>query len=182
MYGLLMRLSALDADAASAVRVIGFFDALVEARAGIGVILRQTAMLAECPVGARTADGRVSDRIEPGGATARYGEPPAGARTYQLPSGGEGWLGAGGPPHPLDDLLIERFALAAGLALGPGRRQVEEMDQAALLRLAVSSAAAEPERLRAVDRLGLSPASTVHVTAVTGPPTALDEICCALSG
>jgi hypothetical protein len=177
-----MRLSALDADAASAVRVIGFFDALVEARAGLGVILRQTAILAECPVGARTADGRVSDRVEPGGAAARYGEPPAAARTYQLPSGGEVWLERAGPPHPLDDLLIERFALAAGLALGPARRPVEDMDQAALLRLAVSSAAAETERLRAVDRLGLSPTSTVHVTAVTGPPAALDEICCALSG
>lgn len=182
MYGLLMRLSALDADAASAVRVIGFFDALVEARASIDVVLRQTAILAECPVGARTADGRVSERIEPAGAAARYGEPPAGSRTYQLPSGGEVWLERSGPPHPLDDLLIERFALAAGLVLGPGRREVEDMDQGALLRLAVSTAAPEPERLRAMGRLGIPPTSTVHVTAMTGLPASLDEICRSLPG
>ena len=175
MYGLLMRLSALDADAAGAVRVIGFFDALVEHGAGIEVVLRQTATLAECPVGARTADGRFTQRMEPSGLVL-YGGPPAGARIYRLPAGDEVWLAREGCEHPLDELLIERFALAAAVAFGPARRGISDMDQCALLRLAISAAAAADERRTALDRLGISPTAVVHVTALAGPPTALPEL------
>jgi hypothetical protein len=181
MFGLLMRLSALDADAASAVRVIGFFDALVEHETGIDVILRQTAVLAECPVGVRTADGQLSDRVEPAGVVQHRG-PPAGSRTYRLPSGDEVWLERDGAEHPLDELLTERFALAAGVALGPGRRAIGDMDQCALLRLAISAAAPETERQRAMDRLGIPATSTVHVIAMAGPAASLDEICRGLPG
>jgi hypothetical protein len=181
MYGLLMRLSALDTDAAGAVRVIGFFDALVEHGAGIEVVLRQTATLAECPVGARTADGQFSQRMEPFGMVL-YGGPPADARTYRLPSGDEVWLERDGAEHPLDDLLIERFALAAAVALGPGRRGIGDMDPCALLRLAISAAASDYERRSALERLGLSPAATVHVTALAGPPGVVHELYRSLPG
>lgn len=91
MFGLLQRLSALDADAASALRVIGFFDALVEHGASIDVILRQTAILTECLVGVRTADGHLSERVEPSGAV-HFGGPLANSHVYRLPSGDEVWL------------------------------------------------------------------------------------------
>lgn len=175
MFGLLMRLSALDADAASAVRVIGFFDALVEHGAGIDAILRQTAILAECPVGVRSADGRLSERMEPAGAL-HPGGPPAGARAYRLPSGDEVWLERRGGVHPLDDLLIERFAIATAVALGRGQRQIDDLDRSALLRLCISSAAADSERRRALDRLGIRATSVVHVLAMAGETERLDEI------
>ena len=43
MQGLLLRLSGLDADAENAVRVIGFFDRLITARASLDALVRSTA-------------------------------------------------------------------------------------------------------------------------------------------
>lgn len=181
MYGLLMRLSALDADAASAVRVIGFFDSLVEQGAAIDVILRQTAALAECPVGVRSADRQLSARTEPAGVV-HDGQPPEGSRMYRLTSGDEVWLERHGPEHPLDELLIERFALAASVALSPGHRQAAETDRGALLRLAISATAPAGERRKAADRLGIRQSGAVHVLAMAGPAAGLEEICRDLPG
>ncbi|WP_084011159.1 hypothetical protein [Pseudofrankia sp. DC12] len=57
MKGLLSRLSALDADAESAVRVIAYFDALVAARADAATLVRAAATLAECGAGLETLGG-----------------------------------------------------------------------------------------------------------------------------
>jgi hypothetical protein len=181
MLGLLRRLSAVDADAASAVMVIGFFDALVEQDASIDVILRETAALAECPVGVRTANGRLSERLEPGGAT-HFGAPLADSRRYRLPSGDEVWLERDGTEHPLDELVTERFALAVAFALGREHRDLTELDQSALLQLAISSAASDSERRRVLERLGVKVTSTVHVLAVAGAAARLDEIDRCLTG
>jgi hypothetical protein len=51
MKGLLLRLSAVDADAEAAVRVIAYFDALVERGATPVELVRAAAGLAECPAG-----------------------------------------------------------------------------------------------------------------------------------
>ncbi|TDC03051.1 PucR family transcriptional regulator, partial [Actinomadura bangladeshensis] len=51
MKGLLLRLSALDADAENAVRVISFFDGLIAAKVSPQTLVRETARLAECPAG-----------------------------------------------------------------------------------------------------------------------------------
>ena len=59
MKGLLLRLSGLDADAESAVRVIGFFDALMTGKADLTTLLKSTAALAECPVGRPPTDGGI---------------------------------------------------------------------------------------------------------------------------
>ena len=181
MFGLLQRLSALDADAASALRVIGFFDALVEHGASIDVILRQTAMLAECPVGVRPADGQFSQRVEPGGVV-HSGAPLVGSRLYRLPSGDEVWLERAGVSHPLDDLLIERFGIAAMVALGRTHRDIGDLDQVALLQRAISTATSDSERRRVLERLGMRATSTVHVLAMSGPVERLDEIVRGLPG
>jgi PucR-like helix-turn-helix protein len=169
VYGLLLRLSALDADAASAVRVIGFFDAVMEQGASVEVVLQRTAALAGCAVGVRRVDtpqGRRADVSTP----VHDGTPPAWARVRPVSSDHEVWVERSGEPLPLDDLLLERFALVTSVALGRGRRDVEEMDAAALLRLAVDAAADETRRSRALARLGLDPTSIVHLAAAEGPP------------
>ncbi|MET9340691.1 helix-turn-helix domain-containing protein [Nonomuraea sp. NPDC003804] len=51
MQGLLLRLSALDTGAESAVRVIAYFDSLVRDHVGVATLLQATATLAQCPVG-----------------------------------------------------------------------------------------------------------------------------------
>jgi PucR C-terminal helix-turn-helix domain len=181
MFGLFQRLSALDADVASAVRVIGFFDALVEQGAGIDLVVRQTAVLAECPAGVRSADGRLSERAEPGGPT-RSGGPPAGARRYQLPSRVDVWLERDGIVHPLDDLVLERFALATAAVLGHGQQDLDTLTKSELLQLAVTASVPALARRRALEHLGLRPAAVVHVVATTGPPSQLDGLGAHLAG
>jgi hypothetical protein len=181
MFGLLRRLSALDADAASAVRVIGFFDALVEQGANIDMILHQTAALAECPVGVRSSSGQLCERLEPGGEM-RFGGPLAAARRYQLPSGDEVWLERDGAEHPLDDLVLERFALAAAVALGRGHQDLDLLDQSALLQLAVNPTAPDSARRRVLERLGIRATATVHVLALAGAADRLDELGARLPG
>jgi hypothetical protein len=179
MYGLLLRLSALDADAASAVRVIGFFDALVEQDANIDTVLRRTASLAECAVGVRTADGHLSERADPSGVL-RFGEPPADARVHRMPSGGVIWIERAGARLPLDDLLIERFAIATTVALGRGARAVDELDPAALLRVAISPVEDESTRARVLARLGIEATSVLCLAAIAGTPQDVEEIACRL--
>lgn len=175
MYGLITRLSALDSDAASAVSVIGFFDALVEQGADIEVVLSQAAALAECPVGVRSASRQLTARIDPAGLAHNAG-PPEGSRILVMPSGDEVWLERHGPEHPLDDLLIERFALAAAVALSPRPQGSAQKGRRALLRLAISATGSASERRAAIDRLGLRPGSTLHVIAAAGPSAGLDEL------
>ncbi|MCE3552734.1 hypothetical protein LWC33_14855 [Pseudonocardia sp. RS11V-5] len=175
MYGLLLRLSALDADAASALRVIGFFDVLVEQSAGVDVVLKRTAALAGCAVGLRRTDtpqGRRADVDTP----VHDGTPPIWARVRPVPVDHEIWVERFGTPLPLDDLLLERFALATSVALSRRQRDVEDMDAPALLRLAVDAAADETRRRRALARLGLTPTGLVHTMAAEGAPGLVDTL------
>ena len=157
------------------MRVIGFFDALVEQGADIDLILRQTAALTECPVGVRSSSGQLCERLEPGGEV-RFAGPPPGARRYQLPSGDQVWLERDEGEHPLDDLVLERLALAAAVALGRGHQDLDTLDHSALLRLAVDATTPDSARRRVLERLGIRPASTVHVLAMAGPADQLDEL------
>jgi hypothetical protein len=62
MRALLLRLSALAADAEGAVRVIAVFDRLVQQHLGLDALAGATAQLAECPVGLSDAAGRLLRR------------------------------------------------------------------------------------------------------------------------
>jgi hypothetical protein len=73
MKGLLLRLSALDADAAAALRVIAHFEVLLTGRLDAESLVRSTAGLAECPAG-----------LELDGRTVRFGPSAAFCRTGTL--------------------------------------------------------------------------------------------------
>lgn len=175
MLGLVRRLSAVDSDAASALMIISFFDALVGQGASLDVVLRETAALAECPVGVRTADGQISERLEPGGVS-HFGGPRADFRRCRLAAGGEVWLERHGAEHPLDELVTERFALAVAFVLGRGHQDLTELDQSALLELAISPGASDLERQRSLGRLGIRATATVHVLAIAGTAGCVDEV------
>ncbi|NBH06199.1 PucR family transcriptional regulator, partial [Amycolatopsis sp. SID8362] len=76
MKGLLLRLSGLDADAENAVRVIGFFDRLITARADLDTLVRSTADLAGCPVGVHAPGHGLSQRAAPGAGVSAPGTAP----------------------------------------------------------------------------------------------------------
>ncbi|NKZ07621.1 helix-turn-helix domain-containing protein [Actinomadura latina] len=171
MKGLLLRLSALDADAENAVRVISFFDGLIAAKVSPQTLVRETARLAECPAAiVDTALGLSlhATPAPPGRATA---DRPAADRAAGGVSGvsravsgtGRVWLGRD-EPLPLDEIVLERFAIAARVLL----EAVPRREDSGLVELALSADAGELERCRALRRLRVEPDERVYVLAVDG--------------
>lgn len=163
MKGLLLRLSALEADRVeAALRVIAYFDALTEHRAGAHELVRATAALAECPAGL-ARPGTADVRVVPGGAAPA---PPASATpssAQELPFGGRVWLERSDGPHEFDDLVLERLAIAAGHLQNGTAPQLSDP---ALVELVLSARETAEDRARALRLLGLDPAAPVRVVAV----------------
>ena len=179
MKGLLLRLSALDADAEAAVRVIAYFDRLVESGATTREAVRATAALAECAAGWADATG-TTYRVAPDGAelpAEAPGEPsrsvpvdPAGASA----AGGSAarvWLERAGGSASLDDLVLERLALTVRL-LGTARLRTSPPNLAdpALVELVLAEREGREDRARAVHLLGLAAGRPVRVLAVRSAP------------
>jgi hypothetical protein len=167
--GLLLRLSALDADAESAVRVIAFFDRLIAQQPTLEALLKATATLAECPVGVDEPGRGVAARATPPGWTAggrltratrplHAGPVQADAETATV------WLDRRGAPLPLDEILLERFAIAAAVAVAHAPLPV--LGDPALVELALDEHAGEIERARALHLLGIPATSPVQAVAV----------------
>ncbi|GAB3925061.1 helix-turn-helix domain-containing protein [Kribbella albertanoniae] len=161
MKGLLLRLSSLDADAESAVRVIGFFDALMTDRAELATLLRSTAALAECPVGVDAPGRGLVLRADPTG-TIDLGEPPPGADLREY-ADARFWLARPETALPLDEIVLERFALAGSLLLDRTVSSLPAVGDPALVQLVVSATAGIAERSRALHLLGITPTSTLRV-------------------
>ncbi|MEV4368840.1 helix-turn-helix domain-containing protein [Nonomuraea sp. NPDC049637] len=178
MQGLLLRLSTLDTDAESAVRVIAYFDSLVRDHVTVPVLLAATARLARCPVGLHDAttgrrlrtgpDGRSADTETP-----RAGEGPGageGVRARELSGGlGSVWMEREGAPHGLDDIVLERFAAAAELTLERAAAQAREGRDPALVELVLSAETGEAERARALRLLGFAPSTPLQAMAFALP-------------
>ena len=189
MKGLLLRLSALDADAEAAVRVIAYFDRLVESGASTREAVRATAALAECVVGWADAGG-ATFRVAPDGTDLPTEAPGAPSKSVPVEHGagsagqaadgagpsGRGaaarvWLERSGGSAPLDDLVLERLALTARL-LGTARLRTPAPSLAdpALVELVLAEREAHEDRARAVHLLGLAAARPVRVLAVRTTP------------
>lgn len=167
MKGLLLRLSAVDADAEAAVRVIAYFDELVARRARLSDLVRATAALADCVAGLRR-DGSPSPlRFRPDGERAGDAvAEPVSADLGRDPAG-QVWLERPDSPGPFDDLVLERFAMAARV-LGPAEpaKPAPHLADPALVELLLGEQAAEEDRARALLLLGLDAARPVRVVAV----------------
>ncbi len=168
MKGLLLRLSAVDADAEAAVRVIAYFDALVENRATPADLVRAAAALAECPAGLDAA-GEEPLRFRPDGSAAEA--PVTASGSAELgPGAGHVWLAREGGPGPLDDLVLERMAISARLVVRP-RTPAPHLADPALVELVLSEREAAEDRARALRLLGIQPGRPVRVVAVTADGT-----------
>src|ERR1700712_660773 len=80
MQELVRRLSALDPDAGAGVKVIAYFDALVEGAASVESFLRGAAVLTGCAAGLADPERRMWMRVD---AQGRRDDPSA-ARTRSL--------------------------------------------------------------------------------------------------
>jgi hypothetical protein len=169
----MLRLSALDADATTALRVIAHFEALLGTSFDAAVLVRSTAGLAECPAGLETADGRTVRFAPDGGELPAV--PGAVSESTRLTPAGRVWLERPGEPGPLDELVLEWMAIAAQVL---GRPQSAPQSQPhvadpALAELALSAREAVEDRARALRLLGLAPDRPLRVlvASVAGPVT-----------
>lgn len=171
MKGLLLRLSALDADAATAVRVIAHFEALLGSGPDPVSLTGSTAGLAGCAAGLELPDGR-SARFGSDG-TALTGEPVhVSGRVGLEPSGGV-WLERPGTPGPFDELVLEWMAITARVLAGRSwQPRVLRAADPALVELVLSGREDAPDRVRALRLLGLAPEVELRVVAVAGRPGA----------
>ncbi|MDT0268412.1 helix-turn-helix domain-containing protein [Streptomyces sp. DSM 44915] len=164
MKGLLQRLTALDADAAAAVRVIAHYQALLAGGTVDPVTLvRSTAGLVRCPAGLELVDGR-RVRFGPDGR-ALPGVPGHVSASVELRPAGRVWLERDGAAEPFDALVLEWMALAA--RVGPGRPwPAPRAADPALVERVLSEREGIEDRTRAVRLLGLHPGVPLRVLAV----------------
>jgi hypothetical protein len=167
MEALAARLSHLDAEAEGVVRVVMFYDTLMRRRADLPALARASAGLAECVAGIRLhGTGRVI-RVGPDGRQTP--ESPASTTvpiTLDDEEIGTVWLERPGPPGPLDEVVLDRLALAAAAVVeryGPARTT---MADPALVELVISADSDGAARARALRLLGFGADLPIRVIAL----------------
>lgn len=169
MEALAIRLSGLDAHVEGAIRVVTFYDTLMRRRVDLPALARASAGLAECVAGIRLHGTGRAIRIAPDGREAPTpASPPSSTAPVVLDEEETGtvWLERPGPAGPLDEVLLDRLALAAAAAMeryGPARTT---MADPALVELVISSDSDEAARARALRLLGFGADLPVRVLAV----------------
>ncbi|QGZ47482.1 LysR family transcriptional regulator [Streptomyces sp. QHH-9511] len=169
MEALAVRLSGLDPYVDGAMRIVAFYDTLMRRRVDLPALARASAGLAECVAGIRLHGTGRAIRVGPDGKEASAPRSPASTTlpiTLDEEEIGTVWLERAGPPSPLDDVLLDRLALATAAAVeryGPARTT---MADPALVELAISSDSDEAARARALRLLGFAADLPVHVVAV----------------
>lgn len=169
MEALVERLSRLDSQVEGAIRVVMFYDTLMRRRVDLPALARASAGLAECVAGIRLhGTGRVI-RMSPDGTQASAPPRPASTTTpitLDEEEIGTVWLERPGTPGPLDELLLDRLAIAAAAVVeryGPARTT---MADPALVELVISSDSDDAARARALRLLGFAADLPVRVVAV----------------
>lgn len=168
MEALAERLSQLDTHVEGALRVVMFYDTLMRRRVDLPALARSSAGLAECVAGIRLhGTGRVV-RYSPHGTEAG----PPGTPSLTVPITlddeeiGTAWLERPGEPGPLDEVVLDRLAIAAAAVVeryGPARTT---MADPALVELAISCDSDEAGRNRALRLLGFAADLPIRVAAV----------------
>jgi PucR C-terminal helix-turn-helix domain len=169
MEALVERLSHLDSQVEGAIRVVMFYDTLMRRRVDLPALARASAGLAECVAGIQLHGTGRTIRRSPDGRPAPAPPSPASTTapiTLDEEEIGTAWLERPGPPGPLDQLLLDRLAIAAAAVLeryGPARTT---MADPALVELVISADRDEAARARALRLLGFPADLPVRVAAV----------------
>ncbi|MFF6789239.1 hypothetical protein ACVW0K_004189 [Streptomyces filamentosus] len=169
MEALALRLSGLDPYVGGAIRVVAFYDTLMRRRVDLSALARASAGLAECVAGVRLHGTGRTVRASPLGTDETGPRRPASTVvpvTLDEEEIGEVWLEREGGAHQLDEVLLDRLALAVAAVVeryGPARTT---MADPALVELAVGAATDDVARARALRLLGFAAGPPVHVVAV----------------
>jgi hypothetical protein len=170
---LVARLSNLDSHAEGALRIVMVYDTLMRRRVDLPALARASAGLAQCVTGIRLDGTGRTVRFAPDGRQAPVPPQPAAGTasstatiTLDEEEIGTVWLERPGPPGPLDEVLLDRLAIAAAAVVeryGPARTT---MADPALVELVISPDSDEAARSRALRLLGFAADLPVHVVAV----------------
>ncbi|MGW0433318.1 PucR family transcriptional regulator [Micromonospora sp. NPDC003197] len=178
MEALAHRLSQLDTHVEGAIRVVVYYDTLMRRRVDLPALARASAGLAECPAGIRLHGTGRTIRTSPDGRQVPVPAPQPSSTlpiTLDEEEIGMVWLERSGPPRALDDVLLDRLAIAAAAVVeryGPARTT---MADPALVELVISPDSNEAARARALRLLGFPADQPVHVVA-TRSPFPLDQV------
>ena len=162
MQELVGRLTALDPVASESLKVIAYFDALVDGHATPEVLLRGAAVLSGCAAG--VASGVTCIRVDESGV--RRGTaivpPPGTWPEHTVAAGGRAWIERTGAAHANDAMILERLAIGLSIA-------VERMAPATATWRAVDTvidpAASLEHRMSAAVRLRIDGNSRLRVIA-----------------
>lgn len=178
MQELVGRLTALDPDASEGLRIIAYFDSLVDGHASFDAFLRGAAILTGCAAGVFAPQQHLRMRVDETGLRTDPPQPTASSSWSRLSLGygdgaGEGddvvWIERRGSAHANDQLVLER--LAWGLRLTIERRESKlPADDSSGVETLLGESAQPGERLRAAARLHL--AEHEEVRAIALPPGA----------
>jgi hypothetical protein len=170
MKDLVVRLSAVDPDAGAAVRVIAYFDQLVDARAGLATIVRGAAVLAGCPARLADQERGVDLRVGPDGRRGGAAALPDPAWLSMPVAGGSAvlWLERPGPAGPVEAMVLERAATAAHAVLDRTRGRAQAPTDEAAAELLVDESAPAEARRHAARSLGLPESGLARVVALDG--------------
>lgn len=169
MEALVQRLSHLDSQAEGAVRVVMFYDTLMRRRVDLPALARASAGLAECAAGIRLHGTGRAIRMSPDGTQATDSFRPASTTTpitLDEEEIGTVWLERPGASGPLDEMLLDRLAIAAASVVERYGPASTTMADPALVELAISSDSDDGSRARALRLLGFPADLPVRVAAV----------------
>lgn len=177
MEALAQRLSQLDSHVEGALRVVMFYDTLMRRRVDLPALARASAGLAECVAGIRLHGTGRTIRMSPDGREVSV-PPPAASTTTPITLDeeeiGTVWLERPEAPRLLDEVVLDRLAIAAAAVVeryGPARTT---MADPALVELVISSDD-DAARTRALRLLGFAADLPVRVVAVRSP-VPLDQV------
>ncbi|MFJ3877798.1 helix-turn-helix domain-containing protein [Streptomyces sp. NPDC090077] len=179
MEALAVRLSGLDPYVDGALRIVAFYDTLMRRRVDLPALARASAGLAECVAGIRLYGTGRTIRVSSGGGELPAGSAPGSGRVAVVLDEeeiGSVWLERPGPAGPLDEVLLERLAIAVAAAVeryGPARTT---MADPALVELVIGTGTDEAARARALRLLGFAAGRPVRVAAVRSDGLPLDRV------
>jgi PucR C-terminal helix-turn-helix domain len=166
---LVARLSQLDPEAEGALRVVMFYDTLMRRRVDLPALARASAGLAECVAGIRLHGTGQMIRVSPDGITAATPALPASATApiaLDEEEIGTVWLERPGTPFSLDQLLLDRLAIAVTAVVEKYGPAHTTMADPALVELAIGSDTDDAARDRALRLMGFAAGLPVRVIAV----------------
>lgn len=161
MRQLVGRITALDPEASETLKVIAYFDTLIDGRVGTDALLKGAAILVDVVVGYESSRAKRSVRFSPNGSRLT-GEGPEVVIRHSVDQEAVIWLKRDAPLAN-DAMVLERLSIA--LTIASARTETEGATRRAVETL-LDGSAEEEQRWAALDRLRIDRHAACRAVAV----------------